>query len=333
MNLKITPLLGKRICIFGATGQVGRRLLSILAGADFPKEQLDLFSRDMTKISYLQSGSTSTLQTKSIYSADFDEYDVIFNCTPADVFKRYIGELWNEHCIVIDKSSAFRGDSEVPLVVPEVNWDSVGESRLICSPNCVAIPLAMVLNIILPHLDQVSYISVSTYQSVSGAGDNGLTALLDECKKSFFDPKVNPEYFEKQIVFNLLAKIGDFSEDMSTSEEDKIMEETGRILGKSLPIAVTAVRVPVLIGHCIALHICCSCKNLNNLVAALSEAEGIKLLPDETYITPIEAAHEDFVYVSRLRRTNSGIAMWIACDNLGKGAALNAIQIALKKLQ
>ena len=324
--MDIQKLSDKKIAILGATGQVGRRLTSLLAQNNIPQENLTLISRTPTKVSY----NTGSIQSEMIDRVSLGNFDVIFNAMPSEVLKQYMGDLWNNRCIIIDKSSAFR--SEAPLIVPEVNGDAVLGHRLASSPNCVAIPLSLVLNAILPELQNITQVAVSTYQSVSGAGDKGMTALLDETKKSFFDPKVTPEHFEKQIAFNLLPKIGEFDQNYSTDEENKIESEVNRILGTKLPISVIAVRVPVLISHSIAVHIACKCKNLTAIAAALSQ-KGVNYVADGNYITPIEAAHEDDVYVSRLKRTSSGIAMWITCDNLGKGAALNALQIAAKMLE
>lgn len=319
-------LLNKRIAILGATGQVGRRILSILALHAFPSDNLVLIASEPKSISY----GIKTLQVQPIHEADLSDFDLVLSCLPSEVIQEYISSIWNDRCIVVDKSSAFRMQKDVPLVVPEVNGQLIEGKKLICSPNCVAIPLSMALHAILPLVSNVRHIAVSTYQSVSGAGDRAMQALVDETQETFlYNPKVMPQYFEKQIAFNIIPKIGEFDETYSTSEENKIVDETNILLGQKLPLSVIAVRVPVMIGHSIALHIACDFKDIPSIETALEKYSGIKYMEEGKYICPIEIAHEDYVYVSRLRRTSSGLCMCIASDNLQKGAALNSLQIAI----
>lgn len=317
----------KKIGILGTSGQVGRRIVSMLAEYGFPKDQVTLVAQNPTQLSY----GHANVVCKLLDRIALNEFDIVLNCMPSEVTRNYISEMWHENCFIVDLSSAFRMEADVPLIVPEVNGDQVKASNLVASPNCIAAPLSLVLHPILKELHDVHQVAVSTYQSVSGAGNAAINALLDETKKSFFDPKVKPEFFEKQIAFNLLPKIGEFDENYATSEEIKIEQETNKILSRTLPISVVAVRVPVLLSHCIALHLACQFKNMQSIENVLCEAPGVGYVPDGKYMSPIEAAHEELVYVSRLKRTSSGIAMWITCDNLAKGAALNALQIVASK--
>jgi aspartate-semialdehyde dehydrogenase len=321
-------LQNKKIMILGPTGQVGRRLLYILNERGVPSENIILVSKEKKKISYANKSTESHLLNEIESLAP----DVVFNTMPADAIKNYIGYIWNNKVIIIDKSSAFRMGSEVPLIVPEINGNLIKDNNLIASPNSIAVPLSMVLQVILPILVNLQSISVSTYQSVSGAGNDAMNALLDELKESFFDPKVNPKYFEKQIAFNLIPKIGEFDTNFTTEEENMIELETNKILDKKLPLSVICVRVPTLTSHCIALHIACDNKNIHEIQSLLNVSEGIKFLGEGGYLSPIEATHEDYVYVGRLKKTTCGISMWITCDNLGKGSALNMIQIAELRL-
>jgi aspartate-semialdehyde dehydrogenase len=334
-NPKISSFKDKKVMVLGATGQVGRRVLSILSRYEFPVENLQTVSQDAVKLSYdLQN----MIQTKTIDQINFDHFDFVFNCMPEAVIKQYIGDLWDSKCTIIDKSSAFRMGGDVPLVVPEINAHLIKDNRLIASPNCVTIPLCMVLHAVLGKISKVNHIAVSTYQSVSGAGNKAMSALLDETKRTFFEQKVIPEYFNKQIAFNVIPQIGDYDTEYSTEEENKIEQESKKILSSvipefsSLPLSIMTVRVPTLISHALVLHIGCEGFSIPNIEAALVAYPGIQYLEDGQYITPVEAAYEDQVYVSRLKRTSGGLAMWVVCDNLSKGSALNAVQIALEKV-
>lgn len=326
LGTELDCLIGKKIGILGANGQVGRRLLSILSFNSFPHENLTLLGREARKISY----GTKTLQVESLKEADLSDFDLVFSCVPSEVIKEVISSIWNDRCVVIDKSSAFRMQKDVPLVIPEINGKLVAGKKLISSPNCVAIPLAMTLDAILPLLSDITQVAVSTYQSVSGAGDKAMRALVDETQETFlYNPKVMPRFFEKQIAFNILPKIGEFDENYSTEEENKIAAETNFVLGKKLPISVMAVRVPVVIGHSIAIHIACKFKDIPSIEAALESYDGIEYITEGRYISPPEVVNEDGVYISRLKRTDSGLCLWVVTDNLHKGAALNAIQISV----
>ena len=328
----VEALKGKRILILGATGQIGRRLLSIMSRYNFPPTDITLVSRNATKVSY----NLIPIQTEEIEKINFNEYDFAFNCMPSEVITRHIGSLWDSQCIIIDKSSAFRMGADIPLIIPEVNGHLIKESRLIASPNCIVIPLVMTLHAIWKSISNIHHIGVSTYQSVSGAGNKAMSALLDETKRTFFEQKVIPQYFEKQIAFNLIPQIGKYDENFSTDEENKIEQESNKILSSimpdlpRLPMSVMSVRVPTLISHAISLQIGCDCKSIPTLEAELAKYPGIQYVAGG-HVTPNEAAYEDHVYVSRVKRTSGGVSLWITCDNLSKGGALNGFQIALLK--
>jgi len=329
-NNKIDILQSKRVAILGVSGQIGRRLLGILANHGLPVENITATSQNETKVSY----GTNVIETKTIDKVDFQQQDIVFNCTPTSTIEKYIGTLWDSGCIVIDKSSAFRMSYEVPLVVPEVNGELIKDSRLIASPNCIVVPLVMVLNAIWAKLSNVNHISVTTYQSVSGAGNAAMDGLLEETKRTFFEQKVIPKFFEKQIAFNVIPKIGEYDSEGHADEEVKIEQESNKILCpifgvEKLPMSVTCVRVPTLIGHGISLDINCNIiGGLPAVESALLKSTSIQYSGDVNYVSITDCAYEDLVYVSRLRRTTTGIAMWIVCDNVGRGGALNGFQIA-----
>lgn len=335
LHSKISVLKQKKIAILGVTGQIGRRSLNILSRHEFPVENIKAVSQEEVQLSY---NLQNMIKTTTIENVNFNECDFVFNCMPDEVIKQHIGTLWDSKCVIIDKSSAFRMGSDVPLVVPEINPHLIKDNRLIASPNCVTIPLCMVLHAILPKLTKVNHIAVSTYQSVSGAGNKAMSALLDETKRTFFEQKVIPEYFDRQIAFNVIPQIGEYDSEYSTDEEVKIEQESNKILSsvfpemKKLPMSVMAVRVGTLMSHGLALHINCEEFSIPALEAALIAYPGIQYLEEGQYVSPVDAAYEDHVYVCRLKRTSSGLAMWVICDNLGKGGALNAFQIALAKL-
>ena len=329
--LDLTPMMDKKVTILGASGQVGRHLLSILEANKFPKEKLTLIASRERNMTYRKQ-PLQCMGIDSIYDQNYAP-DIIFNCAPASVIKENLWTIWRGNVIIIDKSSAFRMDEDIPLVVPEINGHKIKGNSLISSPNCVAIPLCIALHTILPHISSLSHIAVSTYQSVSGAGNKGMKSLLDEISKCMLQINSDSNVFEKQIAFNVIPKIGKILENRSTEEEDKVIQETKKILEVDLPMSVTCVRVPVLSSHSIVLQIACEVKNFALLESALQRNPAIRYYKElDRYCTPIEATLEDQVFISRLRRTPVGLSAWICCDNRNKGAALNAIQIALKKL-
>ncbi|MDX1924195.1 MAG: aspartate-semialdehyde dehydrogenase, partial [Rickettsiaceae bacterium] len=238
-------------------------------------------------------------------------------------------------CVVIDKSSHYRLNGDVPLIVPEVNEHLIKlDSKIISSPNCCVIPLVVALSPL--HIAaKIKRIVVSTYQSVSGAGKEGMDELYSQVKSTYMPDKLPPKKFEKQIAFNVIPKIDKFGPGGYTLEEEKIELETRKILGSEIKVTATCVRVPVFVGHCLSVNV-----EFENPISAseaaeiLEESEGVVLSRNDshsTYITPVEAAGQDFVYVSRLREDISApntLSAWISCDNIRKGAALNAVQIA-----
>ena len=323
--------MDKTIMIIGASGQVGRYLLSILEEGGFPQEKLVLVASKERAVTY----NKKSIQCKMI-DIVYDSVlpDIVFNCAPASVIKDHLWAIWKDDVFIVDKSSAFRMDEEIPLVIPEINGNMIKGNSLISSPNCVVIPLCITLHAILPHISDISHIAVSTYQSVSGAGNEGMKTLLDETSKCLLQINVQSSTFDKQIAFNVIPKIGDVHEDGSTDEEEKILKETNRILEASLPMSVTCVRVPVLSSHCISLQIACRVGNLKKLEADLESNPSIRYFEEtDRYCTPIESTLEDEVYISRLRKTPCGLSAWICCDNRNKGAALNALQIALERFK
>ena len=325
------------IAVVGATGNVGRKVLEILKERSFPvRNAYALASRGSVgkKVSF---GEDEVLPIETLENFDFSKTDIVFSCVNSDVTESYYKNAIKAGATIIDKSSLFRQDPEIPLIVPEVNSHILSElpkSRIISSPNCCVIPLVTALSP-LDHAAKIKRIIVSTYQSVSGAGKEYMDDLYNQTKSSFLFHEPIEGKFERKIAFNLIPKIDDFNANGDSLEEEKICQETVKILGRHLAISVTSVRVPVFIGHSLSVNI----EFENHLSATeaeeiLSEAEGVVVLEQESnmqYITPVEVVGDDSVYVCRIRNDpsrNNCLNLWIVSDNLRKGAATNAVQIA-----
>jgi aspartate-semialdehyde dehydrogenase len=323
------------IAIVGATGNVGRKIVEILEEREFPANELYLVASSKSlgkKISFKDSAIT----VQNLDSFDFSKVNVVFSCVSSSITKKYIDKAISSGCVIIDKSSLFRMDEDVPLIVPEVNEHLISDvpnRKIISSPNCVVIPLAVALSP-LDSVYKIKRVIVSTYQSVSGAGKDHMDELFDQTKSCFMPNTLPSKKFERQIAFNIIPKIDSFSESGDTLEEEKICQELKKIIGSHIQVTATCVRVPVFVGHSIS----CNVEFENDVTAfeaeeILSEAEGVNLIStdgDMKYITPKEIAGEDMVFVSRVRKDKSNpnsLNMWIVSDNLRKGAATNAVQI------
>ncbi|HDZ72709.1 MAG TPA: aspartate-semialdehyde dehydrogenase [Aurantimonas coralicida] len=328
--------MGYKVAIVGATGNVGREMLSILAERGFPADEVvALASRRSlgTEVSF----GDKTLKTKPLDQYDFTGTDICLMSAGGGVSKEWSPKIAAKGCVVIDNSSAFRYDPDVPLIVPEVNADAITgftKKNIIANPNCSTAQLVVALKPLHDHA-KIKRIVVSTYQSVSGAGKNGMDELFTQSRAVFVADEIERKTFTKRIAFNVIPHIDVFMEDGSTKEEWKVMVETKKMLDPKIKVTCTAVRVPVFIGHSEAVNI-----EFENPITAdearaiLREAPGCLVVDkheDGGYITPYESAGEDATYISRIREDQTlenGLNIWIVSDNLRKGAALNTVQIA-----
>lgn len=334
-----------KIAVVGGTGVVGKEILSTLAENGFQDCDVAVLGRRASLGKELSFGEKKILKVQSLEDYDFKGTDLAFFCVGSQISQEYAPKAVAAGAYVIDKSSHFRMQEDVPLIVPEVNGEDC-QGRLlegpcvIASPNCVAIPLSMALKP-LEGIAPLKRVVLSTYQSVSGAGQAAMDELFQGTRNVYMNQDVDPEQFPKPIVFNVIPHIDTFNEDGSTGEEEKVVEETQKILEIELPLSATCVRVPTFIGHALSVNVefdapitpeaARACYSLKSGVMVVDRPE------EEAYATPLEIAGEDVVVVSRIREDKSvpyGLNLWVVCDNLRKGAALNAVQIAqlLQKL-
>ncbi|MDE0717170.1 MAG: aspartate-semialdehyde dehydrogenase [Rhodospirillaceae bacterium] len=332
--------MGYRVAVVGATGNVGREMLDLLAERKFPADEVVPLASPRSEGEPIDFDGR-TLEVKNLAAFDFAGVDIAFSSPGAKVSKDHAPRAGAAGCLVIDNTSQFRMDADVPLVVPEVNGDVLagymaqnGRRNIVANPNCSTIQLVVALKP-LHDAARIRRVSVATYQSVSGAGKAGMDELFEQTRNIYAAGGVEKETFTKQIAFNVIPHIDVFMEDGSTKEEWKMVNETKKILDPAIDMIATCVRVPVFIGHAEAVHLeFDGALGEDEARAALEAAPGVSVIDyrtDEGYVTPVESAGEDKVYVSRLRRDPSvphGLALWVVSDNLRKGAALNTIQIA-----
>ena len=328
--------MGYRIAIVGATGNVGREMLDILAERGFPADEVVALASRRSQGTEVSFGD-KTLKVQALDSHDFSKTDIALMSAGGDVSKEWSPKIAAKGCVVIDNSSAWRYDAAVPLIVPEVNADAVEGFRkrnIIANPNCSTAQLVVALKP-LHDRAKIKRIVVATYQSVSGAGKDAMDELFDQTRAVFVADPIESKKFPKRIAFNVIPHIDVFIEDGSTKEEWKVVAETKKMLDKSIKVTCTAVRVPVFIGHSEAVNI-----EFENPITAdearsiLREAPGCLVIDKREnggYMTPHECAGEDATYISRIREDSTvenGLNMWVVSDNLRKGAALNTVQIA-----
>ena len=328
--------MGYRIAIVGATGNVGREMLDILAERGFPADEVVALASRRSQGTEVSFGD-KTLKVQALDSHDFSKTDIALMSAGGDVSKEWSPKIAAKGCVVIDNSSAWRYDAAVPLIVPEVNADAVEGFRkrnIIANPNCSTAQLVVALKP-LHDRAKIKRIVVATYQSVSGAGKDAMDELFDQTRAVFVADPIESKKFPKRIAFNVIPHIDVFMEDGSTKEEWKVVAETKKMLDKSIKVTCTAVRVPVFIGHSEAVNI-----EFENPISAdeareiLREAPGCLVVDKREpggYTTPFECAGEDATYISRIREdptVENGLNIWVVSDNLRKGAALNTIQIA-----
>jgi len=329
--------MGYRVVVAGATGNVGREMLNILAEREFPVDEIAVLASRRSLGSEVSFGER-TLKTLDLDTFDFTGWDFALFAIGSEATKQYAPRAAKAGCVVIDNSSLYRYDSEVPLIVPEVNPDAImGYSRknIIANPNCSTAQMVVALKP-LHDRARIKRVVVSTYQSVSGAGKDGMDELWNQTK-AVYNPtsEVPPKKFPRQIAFNVIPHIDVFMEDGSTKEEWKMVAETKKILDTKIKVTATCVRVPVFVGHSEAINI--EFEDFLDEEEArdiLREAPGIMVVDKREaggYITPIECVGDYATYISRIRQDSTidnGINLWCVSDNLRKGAALNAVQIA-----
>ena len=329
--------MGYRIVVVGATGNVGREMLNILDERKFPVSEVAALASNRSLGTLVDFGRRS-LPTDDLESFDFDGWDIAFFAAGSDVAEKYAPVAGQAGCTVIDNSSRYRYEPDIPLIVPEVNSDAIEGFRahnIIANPNCSTAQMVVALKPLHDHA-RVRRVVVSTYQSVSGAGKAAMDELWEQTKSMYMsDDEVEPKAFSKRIAFNVVPHIDKFLNDGSTREEWKMAVETKKILDHSIEVMATCVRVPVFVGHAEAVHVEFEEPiDEHEAKAVLRMAPGVLLVDEHEnggYATPMDCVGEDATFVSRLRRdptVENGLAFWCVSDNLRKGAALNAIQIA-----
>jgi len=328
--------MGYKIAVVGATGAVGREMLNILHERQFPADEVFALASKRSAGKEAAFGEKN-LKVDALDDFDFSGADIALFSAGAGVSAAHAPRAAEAGCVVIDNSSHFRMDADVPLVVPEVNGDAVAryaKRNIIANPNCSTAQLVVALK---PLHDEakIKRVVVATYQSVSGAGKEAMDELFNQTRAIYVNDEVKPEQFTKQIAFNVIPHIDDFLEDGSTKEEQKMADEICKILDPNIKLTATCVRVPVFVGHSEAINL----QFARSITAdrareVLREAPGL-LVVDEAedggYITPIDCVGDFATYVSRIRAdptVPNGLNLWVVSDNLRKGAALNTVQIA-----
>ena len=326
-----------RVAVVGATGAVGREMLKTVAERDFPVSEVAALASGRSAGQEVSFGEKKVLKVQNLENFDFRGWDIGLFSPGASVSAVHAPRAAQAGCVVIDNTSQFRMEPDVPLVVPEVNPDALrkfAKRNIIANPNCSTIQMVVALKPLHDRF-RVKRVVVATYQSTSGAGKEAMDELFAHTKAAFVNDPTKPEQFTKEIAFNCIPQIDRFMDDGSTKEEWKMAVETRKILDPDIQVIATCVRVPVFIGHGEAVHVEFEQPvTASEARAALRGAPGVAVIDtreDGGYITPAECAGEDAVFVSRIRKdptVPNGLAFWCVADNLRKGAALNAVQIA-----
>jgi aspartate-semialdehyde dehydrogenase len=331
-------MMGYRVAVVGATGNVGREILNILAERQFPLDEIAALASARSTGDEIDFGdSGETLRVKNLEHFDFSGWDIALFAAGSEVSKVHVPLAAKAGCTVIDNSSLYRMDPDVPLIVPEVNADSISgyaKKNIIANPNCSTAQLVVALKP-LHDAATIKRVVVATYQSVSGAGKRGMDELFEQSRNIFVGDANEPDFFTKQIAFNVIPHIDTFLDDGSTKEEWKMVVETKKILDPAIKLSATCVRVPVFVGHSEAVNV-----EFEREISAdeareiLREAPGVIVVDKREnggYVTPVECVGDFATYVSRIREdptVENGLSLWVVSDNLRKGAALNAVQIA-----
>jgi aspartate-semialdehyde dehydrogenase len=330
--------MGYRVVVVGATGNVGREMLNILAEREFPCDEIAALASSRSQGTEIEFGETGKmLKVQNVDNFDFTGWDIALFAAGSGPTQIHAPRAAAAGCVVIDNSSLYRMDPDVPLIVPEVNPDAIDgytARNIIANPNCSTAQMVVALKP-LHDAAKIKRVVVSTYQSVSGAGKEGMDELFEQSRAIFVGDPVEPKKFTKQIAFNVIPHIDVFLDDGSTKEEWKMVAETKKILDPKVKVTATCVRVPVFIGHSESLNI-----EFENEISAeeaqniLREAPGVMLIDKREnggYVTPVECVGDFATFVSRVREDSTidnGLNIWCVSDNLRKGAALNAVQIA-----
>ena len=328
------------LAIAGATGNVGREIIQILEEKNFPVDQLFLLASSRSKGQSIEFRGEQLI-VEDLAEFDFSKAHIGLFSPGGKVSGEYAPKAAKAGCLVIDNTSYFRMNNDVPLIVPEVNASDLEDffnnderSNIIANPNCSTIQMVVALK---PLHDQaiINRVVVSTYQSVSGAGKDAMDELFNQTQNIYANKNIEKNKFTKQIAFNVIPHIDTFVDNGNTKEEEKMINETKKILDEGIKVSATCVRVPVFISHAESINVeFDSPLSDNEATELLKKFDGVSVIDfrkDEGYVTPVEAAGEDKVYVSRIRNDTSldnGLNLWVVADNLRKGAALNAVQIA-----
>ncbi len=327
-----------KVAVMGATGNVGREILNTLYEREFPVSDVYALASKKSVGREVSFGDGDVLPIQDLAEFDFKGVDIVLSSAGSDVSKKYAPIAAKAGAIVIDNSSYWRMDKDVPLIVPEVNPDAIKlykKKNIIANPNCSTIQMLLALKP-LHDIAPIKRVVVSTYQSVSGAGKKAMDELFNQTKAMYANGEIRKDAFAKQISFNVIPQIDKFMPDGATKEEWKMVVETKKILDSKIEVSATCVRVPVFVSHAESVNVEFK-KPITPEQAreALADTEGVLVVdkqdPEDGFVTPLEATGSDAVYVSRIREDRSvknGLDMWVVSDNLRKGAALNAVQIA-----
>ncbi len=328
------------IAVVGATGAVGNEIIQILEQRDFPIDNLYLLASAKSKGKKIEFKGEELI-VEDLAEFDFSKANIGLFSPGGKISAEFAPKAAKAGCVVIDNTSHFRMQNNVPLIVPEVNPNTLEEffqddkrTNIISNPNCSTIQMVVALKP-LHEKSIINRIVVSTYQAVSGAGKIGMDELFNQTQTIYANQEVKKDKFTKQIAFNVIPHIGSFLDNGNTEEEQKMIDETKKILDEGIKVSATCVRTAVFIGHSEAINIeFDSPLDAKEAQEILEKSEGISVIDhrkDEGYVTPVEIAGEDKVYISRIRNDetlDNGISLWVVSDNLRKGAALNAVQIA-----
>ena len=328
--------MGYKIAVLGATGNVGREMLNILAEREFPADEVVALASRRSQGTEVSFGERD-LKVRALDTYDFTGTDICLMATSGTMSGEWAPKIAAKGCVVIDNSSRWRMDPDVPLIVPEVNASAIAgyaKKNIIANPNCSTAQMVVALKP-LHDAAGIRRVVVSTYQSVSGAGKEAMDELFSQTRAIFVNDSIDEGKFTKQIAFNVIPHIDDFMEDGQTKEEWKMMAETKKILDPKIRVTATCVRVPVFVGHSEAVNIEFE-RPISDDEARdiLREAPGCLVVDkreDGGYVTPIECVGDYATYISRIRvdpTIENGLNIWVVSDNLRKGAALNAVQIA-----
>lgn len=329
--------MGYKVAVVGATGNVGKEMLSILAEREFPVDEIAALASRRSLGTEVSFGD-KTLKTQDLEQFDFSGWDIALFAIGSDATKTFAPKAAASGCLVIDNSSLYRYDMDIPLIVPEVNPEAIenyGNKMIIANPNCSTAQMVLALKP-LHERARIKRVVVSTYQSVSGTGKEAMDELWDQTRGLFVPgQEVEPKVYPKQIAFNVIPHIDVFLDSGETKEEWKMVVETKKIVDPSIKLTATCVRVPVFVGHSEAVNIEFEdFLDEDEAREILANAPGVVVIDEREaggYATPIDSVGENDTYISRIRQDStldSGLNMWIVSDNLRKGAALNAVQIA-----